>query len=186
MANEEIEVDLEEKPQRVGFMRSSLSLSKLFGKKSEEEHSFNWVIVPDPNNRFMDYINPFFVFRENTVMAYLAGQSIADKYQDALMKSLFLLPIAFVAELIGAYGVTELLPNEVAYMTLLAALIRLLYFFRLNTDILAILYKKNEFILLIFSCVLGTVGLMDAFNYVSRCLQEKHDSELATPENDGM
>ena len=152
--------------QRTSFLRSNSLISKFFGKR-EKKPVYNWVIVTDPENRFTDYTNPFFVQREKTTLAYIAPQYVADKFENGLWCIRGLFPVALALELVGPYGVTEFLPDEVAFLTLLSAVIRVLYFFRLNTDILQILFRQYEFWVLIVSCLLGTFGLMHSFNFVS-------------------
>lgn len=154
--------------ERLSMFSSTSMMSRFFRKdeKKDEKRVFKWVIVSDPANKFIEFTKPFFVYPERTVMAYLAGPRVGRKFHKFLKQTYLFLILFWALEILGAYGVTELLPDWVSLLTLFAVFARFAYLFRLNTDILAILWKHYEFMLLVLSCILGTVGLMDAFNYV--------------------
>ena len=152
---------------RTSFLRSNSFISKFF-RLNEQPKVYKWVIVSDPSSRFTDYTNPFFVHREKTLMAFLAGPGAGRRYETITRNMFTVFPIGLAAECIGPYGITEFLPDEVTFVLIFTAMLRIFFLFRLNTDLLQILYKKYEFIVLVLSCLIGAIGLMDAFNYVSQ------------------
>ena len=153
-----------------GYSTKGQTRSSSLGDVQSPRKKHKWVIVTDPHSRFTDQANPFFVYRERTTLALVTSPASVKAFDRFLGYLAYVLPLGLALELVGAYGVTELLPNKMALMPLLAAVLRLPYFLRLNTDLLGLLCKKYEFWLLIISCCLGTIGLMDAFSYVSFCL----------------
>lgn len=151
------------------YHRAQSNVARNTNPVETETSSKTWLVVPDPSSRFLDHNNPFFIDETQTIACALMGEVRSKAMYEKMTGYVYFtaLVISGLFELVVGYAVTELLPDYLVFFSLLGVVLRVTWLLQLNTELLRILVREPEFLVLFFSICVGAIGLFDAFNYVN-------------------
>lgn len=145
---------------------------------TKRKQPVKWIILPDPNSPFIKLSKPFFIDHTDCVAARLCGKGFSKRVLGLIKNPLFfaLEWLVFCSVLYGAYGVTDLLHDYFTLICVGVSLFRIVHFLLFTNRLLRLIIKEEEFIVLFISSLCGTIGLLDAFSWVSFSKSREHTS----------